>query len=114
MATNIFKLNDIEYECEFKLSNPDNQQIIFTKAAIRGMELVDDFFDPFMSGTISIVNPFGLFEQDYVLYLIKELRSKIYILEIDNEALKNSRDMFMNRNAELIRTVDSLKRKLKA
>ena len=54
------------------------------------------------------------FEQDYVLYLIKELRSKIYILEIDNEALKNSRDMFMNRNAELIRTVDSLKRKLKA
>jgi hypothetical protein len=67
MATNIFKLNDIEYECEFKLSNPDNQQIIFTKAAIRGMELVDDFFDPFMSGTISIVNPFGLFEQDYVL-----------------------------------------------
>jgi len=54
------------------------------------------------------------FEQDYVLFLIKELRSKIYILEIDNEALRNSRDMFMNRNAELIKTVDSLKRKLKA
>ena len=54
------------------------------------------------------------FEQDYVLHLIKELRSKIYILEIDNEALKNSRDMFMNRNAELINTVNSLKRKLKA
>ena len=54
------------------------------------------------------------FEQDYVLHLIKELRSKIYILEIDNEALRNSRDMFMNRNAELINTVNSLKRKLKA
>lgn len=54
------------------------------------------------------------FEKDYILHLVKELRSKIYILEIDNEALKNSRDMFMNRNAELINTVNSLKRKLKA
>ena len=53
------------------------------------------------------------FEKDYILHLVKELRSKIYILEIDNEALKNSRDMFMNRNAELINTVNSLKRKLK-
>jgi hypothetical protein len=24
----IFKINDIDYECEFKLSNPDNQEII--------------------------------------------------------------------------------------
>ena len=54
------------------------------------------------------------FEKDYILHLVKELRSKIYILEIDNEALRNSRDMFMNRNAELINTVNSLKRKLKA
>ena len=54
------------------------------------------------------------FEKDYILHLVKELRSKIYILEIDNEALKNSRDMFMNRNAELINTVNSLNRKLKA
>jgi hypothetical protein len=34
--------------------------------------------------------------------LIKELREKIRILEIDNLALRQSRDMFQNRNAEII------------
>ena len=52
------------------------------------------------------------FEQDYILELVKELRDSIKILEIDNQALRESRDMFQNRNAELIRTVNGLKRKL--
>jgi len=52
------------------------------------------------------------FEQDYILELVKELRDSIKILEIDNQALRDSRDMFQNRNAELIRTVNGLKRKL--
>ena len=52
------------------------------------------------------------FEQDYILELVKELRDTIKILEIDNQALRDSRDMFQNRNAELIRTVNGLKRKL--
>jgi|TARA_R110002110_G_scaffold148108_2_gene339112 hypothetical protein len=64
MAT-VFKINDIDYECEFKLSNPDDQEISFTKSAIRGMTLVDNVFDPFMSGTVSIANPYDFIENDY-------------------------------------------------
>ena len=52
------------------------------------------------------------FEKDYILDLVKELRNTIRILEIDNQALRDSRDMFQNRNAELLKTVGALKRKL--
>jgi len=45
--------------------------------------------------------------------LIKELREKIRVLEIENAALRDSRDMFQNRNAELIRQVKSLQSRLK-
>lgn len=44
---------------------------------------------------------------------IAQLREKIRVLEIDNKALRESRDMFQNRNAELMRTVKALQNKLK-
>ena len=44
---------------------------------------------------------------------VVELREQVKILEIDNKALRESRDMFQNRNSELMRTVSSLQRKLK-
>jgi hypothetical protein len=44
---------------------------------------------------------------------ISSLREQIRILEADNKALRQSRDMFQNRNAELMRTVKSLQIKLK-
>jgi len=44
---------------------------------------------------------------------VKELREQLRILELDNNALRDSRDMFQSRNAELIRTVNGLKKKLK-
>jgi hypothetical protein len=62
-----FKINGIDYECEFKLSNPDNQEISFTKSAIRGMTLIDNVFEPFMSGSISIANPYDFIENKYFL-----------------------------------------------
>ena len=43
---------------------------------------------------------------------IKNLREQVRVLEIDNQALRESRDMFQNRNAELIKSVNSLKKKL--
>jgi hypothetical protein len=43
---------------------------------------------------------------------IENLREQVRILEIDNQALRESRDMFQNRNAELIKSVNSLKKKL--
>ena len=54
------------------------------------------------------------FEQDYILEVVNELRQQIKILEIDNQALRESRDMYQHRNAELIRTVNGLKKKLQA
>lgn len=62
-----FKINDIDFECEFKLSNPDKQEVSFTKSAVRGMTLIDNIFEPFMSGTISIANPFDFVENEYFL-----------------------------------------------
>ena len=44
---------------------------------------------------------------------ITELREQIRIMDIDNKAMRDSRDMFQNRNAELMRTVKSLQNKLK-
>jgi transposase len=44
---------------------------------------------------------------------IKDLREQIRILESDNKALRQSRDMFQNRNSELMKTVKSLQTKLK-
>ena len=62
-----FKINDIDYDCEFELSNPDNQKVSFSKSAIRGMTLIDNIFDPFVSGTISIANPYDYVESEYFI-----------------------------------------------
>jgi len=45
--------------------------------------------------------------------VLQDLREQIRVLEIDNKALRESRDMFQTRNAEMIRTINSLKAKLK-
>lgn len=52
------------------------------------------------------------FEQYYILEVVEELRQQIKIIEIDNQALRDSRDMYQTRNSELIRTVNGLKKKL--
>ncbi len=44
---------------------------------------------------------------------IKDLREQIRVLEIDNKTLRESRDMYQNRCAELTRSVKSLQNKLK-
>lgn len=44
---------------------------------------------------------------------VDNLREQIRVLELDNKALRDSRDMFQNRNVELMRTVKSLQAKLK-
>lgn len=66
MAATVTKINDIDYEVELVLSNADNQEIKFTKSAIRGMTIVDTIFDPFMTGTISIANPYDFMENEYL------------------------------------------------
>jgi DNA-binding transcriptional regulator YhcF (GntR family) len=44
---------------------------------------------------------------------LKDLREKIKLLEMENKSLRSSRDMYQNRNAELISLVKSLQAKLK-
>jgi hypothetical protein len=53
------------------------------------------------------------FEKLDVQDTIIELREQIRVMEIDNAALRDSRDMFQARNAELMQTVKSLQAKLK-
>jgi hypothetical protein len=53
------------------------------------------------------------FEKLDVQDTLIELREQIRVLEIDNAALRDSRDMFQARNAELMQTVKSLQSKLK-
>ena len=54
------------------------------------------------------------FEQDYVISILKEKDVKIEILEIDNQALRDSRDMFQDRNAELLRQLAYYKKLTKS
>lgn len=42
-----------------------------------------------------------------------DLREQIRVLEIDNKAIRQSRDMFQNRNSELLKTVKALQNKIK-
>jgi len=44
---------------------------------------------------------------------LKELREQVRILEIENKSLREGRDMYQNRNSELMATVKSLQAKLK-
>lgn len=61
------KINEIEYECEFLLKNADNQEVSFTKSAVRQIILIDNIFQPFQIGTVGIANPFDFIETDYLL-----------------------------------------------
>lgn len=45
--------------------------------------------------------------------IIKDLREQVRILEIENKSLREGRDMYQNRNSELMATVKSLQAKLK-
>jgi hypothetical protein len=83
----IFKINDIDYSCEFKLTNSDKQEIKFTKSAIRGMSIVSQIFSPFATGTISIANPYDFIENEFSLR--GDGRDEFFIMfhpETDSEA----------------------------
>ena len=53
------------------------------------------------------------FEQDYILHEYQSVVAQNRILRIENEALKDARDMYQNRNDILVRDLNGLKRQLK-
>lgn len=63
----VYKINDIEYECEFKLTNADGQELQLTKSAVRGMTIISNIFEPFEKGTISLSNPYDFIENEYLV-----------------------------------------------
>ena len=44
---------------------------------------------------------------------VANLREQLRVLEIDNKALRESRDMYQNRHAEAVKIINSMKRKEK-
>jgi hypothetical protein len=60
-----YKINDIDYICEFRLTNADGDEFEFPKSVVRGMVIEDNFFEPFMSGSITLANPYDLVEDKY-------------------------------------------------
>ena len=52
------------------------------------------------------------FEQEDLLDTVQQLREEIKIKDMEIATLKDSRDMFQQKNAELIRQVNSLKKKI--
>lgn len=63
----ICKINDVEYEYEYKFKNSDGDEIEYTSSAIKGLTIVENFFNPFVKGSIVVANPYDLFEDKYLL-----------------------------------------------
>ncbi len=54
------------------------------------------------------------FEKDYILHEITELRKQVLVLEKSEQSAIASRDMFQDRNAELLRQLAYYKKLTKA
>lgn len=85
-----FKINDIEYSCEFILKTSDDKEIKLTKSAVKGWSLTQDFFNPFVYGNISIANPYDLLEHEILFNGDggDTLSFEMYPIESPDEKLK--------------------------
>jgi hypothetical protein len=63
----LYKINNIDYNCEFKFKNSDGQEIEYTKSALRSLSIIESFFNPFVYGSVAVANPYDLFEDKYIL-----------------------------------------------
>lgn len=62
----ITEINGTKYEYEYKLSNADGE-VKFNDSAVRGFDLLNNFFDPFIDGSILIANPYNFIESSFLL-----------------------------------------------
>lgn len=63
----ICKINDVEFEYEYIFKNSDGDERKYASSAIKGFTLIDNIFNPFLSGSIAVANPYDLFEEKYLL-----------------------------------------------
>lgn len=85
-----FKINDIDYEFDFKLTNADKQEVTFTKTAVKAMTIVDSIFDPFITGSITVANPYDLIEDQYLIR--GDGRDEFYIMFKPKEPPKDAKN----------------------
>ena len=50
-----YKINDVEYDCEFKFKNSDGQEMEYTNSAIRGLTISDSIFNPFIEDLLVLL-----------------------------------------------------------
>lgn len=64
-----YKINDAEFDAKFLLGpeKADGRQQNFSKSAIRGMDIEENFFEPFTNGNIYINNPLDFIEDGYIV-----------------------------------------------
>lgn len=67
LNANICKINDITFEYDYVFKNPDGREKHITSSAIRELMIVDNVFNPFMRGSVSVANPYELFEDGFQL-----------------------------------------------
>jgi len=62
---NIYPINGTDFFCKFSLTGPNQEggeRIDFTKSAIVGFEMEENFFEPFVSAKVTVNNPFDFVE----------------------------------------------------
>lgn len=77
-APNRFKINGVDYYCYFEISNSETPEdhihptkvdptnkIRLTKSAIVNLDIQENLFEPFCSGSITINNPFDYIEDNH-------------------------------------------------
>ena len=58
-----YKINNAEYRAKFVLTQEGGgREINFSKSAVRGMDIEENFFEPFTNGNIYINNPLDMIE----------------------------------------------------
>lgn len=60
-----YNVNGVNYVSEFTLENSDGEKFEIPKSLVRGMNIEDNLFEPFMRGVITLANPYDLVEDDY-------------------------------------------------
>ena len=60
----LYKINNAEYRAKFILRQEGgtSEQINFSKSAVRGMDIEENFFEPFTNGNIYLNNPLDMIE----------------------------------------------------
>jgi len=81
---NICKINDVEYRYEYLFKNSDNEEVRMTSSAVRNLTIVDNIYNPFLRGSVSIANPYDIFEEKYIIRGDGRDEFKVFLKPVDD------------------------------